>query len=592
MNLTIESIKNAYQSGDINPDTLILELRKKAEALNAVWIHLLSESELRPYLQALKEKSPAECPLWGVPFAIKDNIDLAGIPTTAACPEFAYTPEKSATVVELLIAAGAIPLGKTNLDQFATGLVGTRSPFGATPNAFNSEYISGGSSSGSAVATAKGVVSFALGTDTAGSGRVPACFNNLIGLKATKGLVSTSGVVPACRSLDVVSVFALTATDAKSVFSVAAQFDKADEFSRKNPVSNIGNVELANSFAFAVPQPEQLAFFGDSAYEAAFEESVAMLQSIGGKKVEVDFAPLLDAAKLLYEGPWVAERYVATKDLVDNNPSAMLDVIHTIISGGVKPSAADTFSALYKLQGIKQIADELVSGVDVLVTPTAGRHFKIEEINEQPIARNSNLGYYTNFMNLLDLAAIAVPTCFTQKQMPFGITLFSGAFSDQKLLTLSERVQQKTQLSLGATEYTYQASSSALAGSKGYIDVLVCGAHLSGMALNSQLLERGAWLKQTTKSAPKYRMYAVEGVVERPAMLRNEDNGVEFEVEIWSLPIAEFGSFVAGIAQPLGIGKVETSDGDWVTGFIAEGYAEKIGKDISEFQSWRKYKAA
>jgi allophanate hydrolase len=592
MNLTIESIKNAYQSGDINPDTLILELRKKAEALNAVWIHLLSESELRPYLQALKEKSPAECPLWGVPFAIKDNIDLAGIPTTAACPEFAYTPEKSATVVELLIAAGAIPLGKTNLDQFATGLVGTRSPFGATPNAFNSEYISGGSSSGSAVATAKGVVSFALGTDTAGSGRVPACFNNLIGLKATKGLVSTSGVVPACRSLDVVSVFALTATDAKSVFSVAAQFDKADEFSRKNPVSNIGNVELPNSFAFAVPQPEQLAFFGDSAYEAAFEESVAMLQSIGGKKVEVDFAPLLDAAKLLYEGPWVAERYVATKDLVDNNPSAMLDVIHTIISGGVKPSAADTFSALYKLQGIKQIADELVSGVDVLVTPTAGRHFTIEEINEQPIARNSNLGYYTNFMNLLDLAAIAVPTCFTQKQMPFGITLFSGAFSDQKLLTLSERIQQKTQLSLGATEYTYQASSSALAGSKGYIDVLVCGAHLSGMALNSQLLERGAWLKQTTKSAPKYRMYAVEGVVERPAMLRNEDNGVEFEVEIWSLPIAEFGSFVAGIAQPLGIGKVETSDGDWVTGFIAEGYAEKIGKDISEFQSWRKYKAA
>lgn len=592
MNLTIASLKQAYQSGETTPQQLIHTLLEQAATLDSVWIHLLSAAEIQPYIDALADKPIADHPLWGVPFAIKDNIDLAGIPTTTGCLEFTYVPLKSAYVVEQLIAAGAIPLGKTNLDQFATGLVGTRSPFGATPNAFNPKYISGGSSSGSAVATAKGVVSFALGTDTAGSGRVPACFNNLVGLKATKGLLSTSGVVPACRSLDCVSVFALTAVDAKSVFSVAADFDKLDCYSRQNPQSNIGQVAMPNSFTFAVPQPEQLAFFGDTHYQKAFTQSVELLEQMGGTKVELDFAPLLDAAKLLYEGPWVAERYVATKDIVDNNPSAMLDVIYQIISAGAELTAADTFSALYKLQAMKQISDELVAGVDVLVTPTAGSHYTIAEIMEQPIARNSNLGYYTNFMNLLDLAAVAVPTQFTDNNMPFGITIFSSAFSDQKLLTLAERIQQQAALPLGATEYQYQAVDNALTSSAGYIDVLVCGAHLSGMVLNWQLTDRGAWLTQTTTSAAKYRMYAVPGAVERPAMIRDDANGVAFEVQVWTMPVSEFGSFVEGIAQPLGIGKVELADGTWVTGFIAEGYAASIGKDISEFGSWRKYKAS
>lgn len=594
INLTIASLTNAYQSGEITPATLFADLRAQAQTLEAVWIHLLSEEELQPYLTALADKPKAQCPLWGVPFAIKDNIDLAGIPTTAACPEFSYVPEKSAFVVEQLIAAGAIPLGKTNLDQFATGLVGTRSPYGQTPNAFNPDYISGGSSSGSAVATAKGVVSFALGTDTAGSGRVPACFNNLVGLKPSKGLLSTSGVVPACRSLDCVSIFALTAVDAQTVFDVAAKFDKNDCFARKNPIINQGLVEMPASFTFAVPKAEQLAFFDDHAYQSAFTDAIELLEAIGGKKVELDFTPLLAAAKLLYEGPWVAERYVATQEIIENNPKAMLEVTYNIISGGITPKATDAFIALYKLQALKQQADELIAdaGVDVLVSPTAGRHFTISEINEQPIARNSQLGYYTNFMNLLDFAAIAVPTTFTQTNMPFGITLFSEAFSDQKLLTLATRIQAQTALTLGATNHLYVAATNDKPLSAGFIDVLVCGAHLSGMALNWQLQDRGAWLKETTFSASKYKMYAVAGAVERPAMIMvGDDQGCAFEVEIWSLPISEFGSFVAGIAAPLGIGKVETVDGREMTGFIAEGYAASLGKDISEFGSWRKYQA-
>ena len=589
MNITITNLRQSYLSNELTPEQVFKELSERASKLENVWIHLLSDTELTPYLENLKNKPILEHPLWGIPFAIKDNIDLAGIATTAACPEFSYIPEQSAYVVEQLIAAGAIPIGKTNLDQFATGLVGTRSPYGATPNAFDKQYISGGSSSGSAVATASAIVSFALGTDTAGSGRVPACFNNLIGLKPSKGLLSTSGVVPACRSLDCVSIFALTADDARTVFSVAADYDSSDCFARKSPITNQGHVEIAKDFTFAVPLDDQLEFFGDSDYQKSYLQAVTNLEELGGTKVVADFSPLLDAAKLLYEGPWVAERYIATKEILLSNPSAMMPVTRTIIEGGAKPSAADTFTALYKLQALKKLADELVASADVLMTPTAGRHYKIEEIEAEPILRNSHLGYYTNFMNLLDFAAIAVPTSFTDKQMPFGITLFSAAMTDQKLLTLAKRIQDNNKLPLGATNMAYELRDTTISPSNGFIDVVVCGAHLSGMALNHQLTDRGAILKSTTESAPKYRMYAIPGTVERPAMIRDEDNGCAFEVEVWTIAAEQFGSFVEGIAQPLGIGKVELSNNQFVTGFIAEGYAQGLGKDISQYGSWRTY---
>lgn len=589
INLSICELHKAYATGETSPAQLFASLLEQAKDLTAVWIHLLSAEEIAPYLANLETMSPATHPLYGVPFAIKDNIDLAGIPTTAACAEFAYTPNKSAYVVAQLIAAGAIPLGKTNLDQFATGLVGTRSPYGVTANSFDPQYISGGSSSGSAVATAKGVVSFALGTDTAGSGRVPACFNNLVGLKPSKGLLSTSGVVPACRSLDCVSIFALTADDAKQVFQVAASYDESDRYARKNLAANTKPVVSNKSFTFAIPQENQLAFFGSETYQKAFIDAVNKLEKLGGTLLELDFTPLLDTAKLLYEGPWVAERYIATQDIIENTPEVMLEVTRSIISQGNRASATDLFYALYQLQALKKEADILLEQADVLVTPTAGRHFTIAEIAEQPIVRNSQLGYYTNFMNLLDYAAVAVPTCFTSKGMPFGVTLFSEAMTDQKLLTLAQRIQDKAQLSLGATGWTLP-KTSLNTDNDAFIDLVVCGAHLSNMALNKQLTDRHAVLIEATQSAKKYQMFAVPGEIERPAMIRTEKSGNSFEVEIWRLPIELFGSFVKGIAQPLGIGKVELIDGRWLTGFIAEGQAAE-GENISAYGSWRVYKA-
>ncbi len=589
INLNIAVLQQAYIAGELTPEQLIGQLLPKAKALSAVWIHVLSESEIAPYLTNLVGKSPSTHPLYGVPFAIKDNIDLAGIPTTAGCEAFSYLPEKSAHVVQMLIDAGAIPLGKTNLDQFATGLVGTRSPYGQTPNSFDANYISGGSSSGSAVATASGVVSFSLGSDTAGSGRIPACFNNLVGLKPSIGLLSASGLVPACRSLDCVSIFALTANDARKVFNVAARYDEEDCFARPNPLGNQFPFKTQQAFSFAVPKHEQLSFFGSEEYEKAFYKSVSDLEAIGGERLELDFSPMLAAAKLLYEGPWVAERYLATKDIIENAPEAMMDVTRTIIGQGKRATAPDTFVALYQLKALKMQADKLLRQVDIVVTPTAGRHFTLDEINEQPIERNSQLGYYTNFMNLLDYAAIAVPTAITEQGMPFGITLFSDAMSDQKLLSYADRIQTYLALPLGATDFLYQASNTEYAENDGFVDLVVGGAHLSGMALNWQLKQRQAVLLEETKTTKKYKMFAVPGKVERPALVRDEKHGKDFIVEVWRLPIESFGSFVKGIAQPLGIGKVELADGRWLTGFIAEGYASDLGEPISQYDGWRSY---
>jgi allophanate hydrolase len=593
MDLSISAIQQRYASGSQTPTSLITELLSKAKAYPEAWIHLLSMDEIEPYLTALGTKSMKDCPLWGVPFAVKDNIDLANIPTTAACPEFSYTPTQSAFVVEQLIAAGAIPLGKTNLDQFATGLVGTRSPYGAVPNSFNPEYISGGSSSGSAVVTASGIVSFALGTDTAGSGRVPAAFNNLVGLKPSKGLISTTGVVPACRSLDCVSLFTLTSQDAQTVFEVAATFDENDGFARNNVPTNMGQVPFPADFTFAVPDAKQLAFFECSAYQQAFDQAVVQLEALGGTKITLDFSPFLEAAKLLYEGPWVAERYLATQSILENNPQAMMDVTHTIISAGNQAKATDAFSALYKLHDLKQQADKLVAQVDVLVTPTAGRHFTLAEIAENPILHNSQLGYYTNFMNLLDYAALALPMSFTHQGMPFGITLFAQAMTDQKLLSLGHKMRAHNALPLGATGLPYTPpnihSAPQTKPSTGYIDLVVAGAHLSGMPLNYQLTERGSVFKSSIQTAPNYKMFAVPGKIERPALLRIPSGGKSFEVEVWSMPIAELGSFVAAIGAPLGIGKVELETGEQLTGFIAEGYAAEEGQDISTFSGWRAY---
>lgn len=451
MNLQIPHLRSLYLSGALTPISLVKQLDAEIsmEDSRHIWIRRLQLDEMLAYAQKLEGKNPAEFPLYGIPFAIKDNIDLAGIPTTAGCPEYAYTPEKSATVVQKLIDAGAIPVGKTNLDQFATGLVGTRSPYGACLNSFNTDYISGGSSAGSAVSVALGMASFSLGTDTAGSGRVPAAFNNLVGHKPTCGLLSTSGVVPACRTLDCVSIFALTAEDAAKVLESAQGFDAEDAYSRKATIE-VNKISEKN-FTFGIPRQDQLAFFNNTETPELFKQAIKQMELLGGKAIEIDFEPFLETARLLYEGPWVAERYAAIRDFFETKPDAIFPVTRQIIAGATKFSAADTYVSQYKLKALQRKAEAVWNEVDIIVTPTAGTIYTIDEVNAEPVRCNSNLGYYTNFMNLLDLSATAVPTGFQDDGLSFGITICAPAFKDNQLLTLAAKIQNLTAKTAGAT---------------------------------------------------------------------------------------------------------------------------------------------
>ena len=593
-NMTIAALRTAYATGKIRPQEVMANIRAKSAdyAQHNIWIHLLSEDEQAIYLEGLKSKDPAKHALWGIPFAIKDNIDLAGIPTTAACKEFTYIPEKSAKVVQQLIHAGAIPVGKTNLDQFATGLNGTRSPWGSCRNAFNPAYISGGSSSGSAVAVALGLSSFSLGTDTAGSGRVPACFNNLIGVKPSRGLLSATGMVPACRSLDCMTIFTYDTDDANQVFSIAEGFDAEDAYSRRNPFQNQKRQygEHVGTLKIGIIPDDQLNFFGDTAYEKAYRETLKQLTNGDVELIEIDFTPFNKAAKLLYEGPWVAERYIAIKHLIEENPSAIFPVVKDIIAPGSELKATALFEAQYHLNALKQICDEQLAKIDCLLTPTAGRCFTIEDMLKQPIKFNSQLGYYTNFMNLLDLASIAVPTQIAENGLPFGITLVGPVFSDRILLSIANRFRNWFDLPLGISSFKSISSSVTPIRPRNKVDVLVCGAHLQGLPLNWQLVERGATLKKKTLTAPNYRMYALAGGPPfRPGLILDEENGAAIEAEIWSIPADQFGSFVDGIPAPLGIGKVRLADGTTVSGFICEPFGLKGADEITHHGSWRKY---
>lgn len=594
LSLDIASLRTLYLTGGLTPRALIDEVLARTVGNNDdhAWIYQLSAEQVHAYTDALAGKDPAQLPLYGIPFAIKDNIDLAGVPTTAACPEFAYVPTQSAVVVQRLIDAGAIPIGKTNLDQFATGLNGTRSPYGACRNAFNPEYISGGSSSGSAVAVAKGWVSFSLGTDTAGSGRVPAAFNNLVGLKPTCGWVSTTGVLPACHSLDVVSVFALTAQDAERVVAAAASVDATDIYSRK--VMGHGfDFGRGAAFTFGVPQPEQLQFFGNADAERLFDETVNRLQALGGRPQAIDLTPFLEAARLLYDGPWVAERYVAIKDFFDAHADRVFAPVREIIGGADRHSAADAFAGQYRLRELKRQADKIWSQVDCLVTPTAGTIYTIAEMQADPIKLNANLGYYTNFMNLLDYAAVAVPAGFQSNGLPFGITLVAPAHQDAPLLHLAARCQQAVAAPLGATGNAMPVTTELpTLLPNGQVRVAVCGAHLSGLPLNWQLTQRGARLVQATTSSPDYRFYALPGGPPyRPGMVRvaQGEQGAAIAVEVWELPATEFGSFVASIAPPLGIGTIKLANGESVLSFVCEGYAVADAVDITHLGSWHAY---
>ncbi|MGH1470636.1 MAG: allophanate hydrolase [Cellvibrionaceae bacterium] len=603
LDITISGLKQHYLKGDFTPTQLIEHLHKKYSEVtdNPIWISLLNLEQLSPYLHFLDDKSPDSLPLFGIPFAIKDNIDLKNIPTTAACPDFSYTPDNSAFVVQQLINAGAIPIGKTNLDQFATGLVGVRSPWGPVKNALNDNIISGGSSSGSAVAVSKQWVTFSLGTDTAGSGRVPASLNNIVGLKPTKGLLSTQGVVPACRSLDAVSIFSLTVDDANTVFNIAAQFDETDEYARKNTFNNgkfyyrtreILQNHSSPKLRIGVPKQNQFNFFNNTESTQIFKRSLDNIQQLNSTLIEIDFEPFIEAAKLLYEGPWVAERYLATLPLIEDSPNALLPVIRTIIENGKTFSALETFSFQYRLQALKQQADKILASVDMIITPTAGTFYSIDEVNKDPIQLNSNMGYYTNFMNLLDCSAVVVPASFYQNGIGFGVTLFHSAFADKRLLSLASEIQNAFTLPLGDSSLVTATINQNNIGKtpSRTINVVVCGAHLKNLPLNWQLTERGATLLEKTQSSPDYKLYALAGGPPfRPGMMRVDDGGESIEVEVWQVPIENFGSFVAEIPPPLGIGKVQLIDRRWESGFICEAHGINGAKDITELKSWKKY---
>jgi allophanate hydrolase len=610
INLSLSVLREQYLARTLTPRALIEQLLPLLEAPDShnIWIHRLDRAALLSYADRLAGQDPAALPLYGIPFAIKDNIDLAGVPTTAGCPAYAYMPAQHAAVVQRLIDAGAIPLGKTNLDQFATGLVGTRSPYGATRNALDPAYISGGSSAGSAVSVALGLASFSLGTDTAGSGRVPAMLNNLIGLKPTLGMLSNRGLVPACRTLDCISIFALTAADAADVLAVAAAYDEADAYSRAVPSVPSAAPEAAQfspvgGFRFGVPAARDLAYFGNAFGPGCFAAACEALRQLGGTPVEIDFTPFLQTARLLYEGPWVAERYAAIADFIEAQPEALFPVTRQIIGPARGIDAVAAFQAQYRLQTLRREAAKAWQHCDVMITPTAGATYTVEQVENDPIRLNSNLGYYTNFMNLLNLSAVAVPAGFQQDGLPFGVTLFAPEFSEQKLLAWAGRLHRLTSQTVGATGIALDACSAdtASAGSEAkseskvepepaYIDVAVCGAHMSGLPLNGQLTSRGAHLLVRTTSAPVYRFYVLPGKApQRPGMVRSHHGGAAIELEVWRMPLAGYGAFVAGIPAPLGIGTVLLADGGSVQGFVCEAIAAASATEITHLGSWRNY---
>jgi allophanate hydrolase len=584
-----------------------------------VWITLLDESAVLDRVRALEETAiraaggggpggsggggggaASRWPLLGIPFAVKDNIDVAGVPTTAACKDFAYTPQTSSALVEKLEAAGAILLGKTNLDQFATGLTGLLSSYGPTRNPFNSDYISGGSSSGSAVVVAAGLVSFALGTDTAGSGRIPAAFNHLVGLKPTRGLLSTRGIFPACRSLDCPSILALNVEDAAELLSLTKGFDSADPYSR--PEANHLDLSLLklpiSSFRFGVPRRDQLDFFGDTAAEALYQQAIERLRSLGGERIEIDAAPFLEAGRLLYQGPWVAERLASMDAFHADHPDAFHPVTRSILDRGRTLTAVDTFRAQHQLEALRRRARAQWALMDLLLLPTAGTIPTVAEAQKDPAAASARLGLYTNFVNLLDLAAVALPAGLlpAPRNTPWGITLIAPAFSEPNLVALSQRFHPDPHGGLYGVSHSPQSrpllpflAASPPSFPEPRTLICVVGAHLSGQPLNYQLTELDGQLVRRGRTASHYRLYALANTTPpKPGLLRAE-GGTAIDVEVWSLPDPAVASFLGRVPPPLCLGNIQLDNGDLVKGFLVEPFALHGATDISRFGGWGHY---
>ena len=593
MTETIAAIVAAHRAGTLSPAQTIARTYQRIRDHNdpAIFISLRDEKDAIAEAEALTKKDAAQLPLYGIPFAVKDNIDVAGLPTTAACPAFAYSPAHDATSVARLRAAGAIMIGKTNLDQFATGLVGVRSPYGIPNNPMRGDLIPGGSSSGSGVAVSAGLVPLALGTDTAGSGRVPAMLNNIVGLKPSLGLISTAGLVPACRTLDCISIFSLTVDDAMTALTAMAGPDGADPFSRDRPLAAM--TAFPANLRLGIPRNGQLIFFGDKAAEAAYGDALKRWTALGATLVEFDLEPFYETARLLYEGPWVAERYLVIRNLLASSPEAIHPVTREIIVAGARLTAADTFAALYRLQALRRIAERAFANIDALVLPTAPTAYSTAQVLANPIELNSRLGTYTNFVNLLDLCGLALPAAIRPDGIPFGITLLAPAGKDARLSSIGRVFHADTKLPMGALGLPQPPLVTLPAGVSGdEIAIAVVGAHLSGMALNGELKALRGRLLEATSTAPDYKLYALGTTPPKPGMLRVEPGtGSPIELEIWALPAAAFGEFVAAIPPPLSIGTIRLADGRGVKGFIVEPAGINGARDISASGGWRAFMA-
>jgi allophanate hydrolase len=594
MTETVAAMVAAHRAGTVSPARSVARSFQRIRDHNdpAVFISLRDEADALAEAESLSTKDATQLPLYGVPVAVKDNIDVLGLPTTAACPAFAYAPSFDATSVAKLRAAGAIVIGKTNLDQFATGLVGVRSPYGIPNNPMRGDLIPGGSSSGSAVAVSAGLVPLALGTDTAGSGRVPAMLNNIVGLKPSLGLISTAGVVPACRTLDCVSVFALTVDDAMTALAAMAGPDGADPFSRDRPLAAMQ--AFPGQIRLGVPRQGQLIFFGDKAAEKAYGDAVARWSALGATFFEFDLEPLYETARLLYEGPWVAERYLVIRNLLASSPDAIHPVTREITAAGARLTAADTFAALYRLQALRRIAGRAFANIEALVLPTAPTAYSTVQVLANPIELNSRLGTYTNFVNLLDLCGLALPASIRPDDIPFGITLLAPAGHDAQLASIGRVFHADTRLAMGSRSVP-QPPLAPLPARLGEdeIAIAVVGAHLSGMALNGELKALGGRLLEATATAQDYKLYALKGTTPpKPGMLRvKAGSGSSIQLEVWALSAAAFGKFVAAIPPPLSIGTIRLADGSGVKGFLVEPAAIDGARDISAFGGWRAFMA-
>ncbi|WP_422370819.1 allophanate hydrolase [Hoeflea sp.] len=585
---TLDALRRAYADG-VLPEDVVAEAFRRLDAIAdpGIFIH---EARDQALAQARALGKPDGRPLWGIPFAVKDNIDVQAMPTTAACPDFSHVAEQDAFVVDLLRKAGAICLGKTNLDQFATGLVGVRTPYPVPKNALDPEIVPGGSSSGSAVSVAHGIAAFALGTDTAGSGRVPAALNSITGLKPSLGALSATGVVPACRTLDTVSIFALTVADAWAVFECTARYDAADAYAR--PYSAQVLSDLPPVYTVAVPDSSTLKTFGDAAQEDHFGDVIAAMRARGINVREIDFTPFYDVARMLYEGAWIAERTAAVRDRLTQAPETLHPTTRSIIEPGLELSAVDAFEGMYRLQELRRVCEDMMAGIDMLCVPTIPSFVSVAEVAADPIGPNSRLGTYTNFVNLLDLCGIAVPSGTRSDGRPGSITVLARAGQDAAAASLALTLEAGI---LGATGWARTAGALPEAQvSEKEIALTVCGAHMSGLPLNHELTSRGARFVKACRTSPDYRFYALAGgPPKRPGLVKSaEAGGAAIAVEVWAMPIEQFGSFMAGIPEPLCIGSVTLEDGTTTKGFLCEGRGVDGATEITALGSWRDYLAS